>query len=92
MTAVIRGPKNSDVQKARIMSRLTTETITNLDAHCERVASFCFPDSSRTTPQDGQAFWLIHDNDQEWVAVIKDGQEIARHNVRLIASIHWVAE
>ena len=72
------------------MSRLTPENIPNLDKYCERVAAFCFPGSSRTKPQDGEEFWLISDDDQEWVAVVKDGMETARHNVRLIASIYWV--
>lgn len=71
------------------MSRLTAETMPTLEKYCERVAAFCFPDSSRTKPQEAEVFWFIHDNDQEWIAVVKDGKEIARHNVRLIASIYW---
>lgn len=62
-------------------------------AHTKRVAQFQHPDSTPVTASDEQPLVFLReymgDRTDEWILVMKDGKEIARHNVRYIASIKW---
>lgn len=59
----------------------------------KRVAQFQHPDSTPVTSTDEQQLVFFSeymgDRTDEWILVMKDGKEIARHNVRFIASIKW---
>lgn len=66
----------------------------NADMHGKKIKTVTWPDSGEDLGRCIQSgsngdISLSSDHDELWIIQIKDGVEIARHNVRYVESIVW---